>query len=86
MSKQYSRSDQRWEHGPKIAAIGGGTGLSTMLRGEYGQHGVFAGVPCIVGRNGVRRVLPLNLSPEETEKFNRSCETLENSYRELNLL
>ena len=60
--------------------------VSTMLRGEYGQHGVFAGVPCIVGRNGVRRVLPLNLSPEETEKFNRSCETLENSYRELNLL
>lgn len=60
--------------------------VSTMLRGEYGQHGVFAGVPCIVGRNGVRRVLPLNLSPEESEKFNRSCETLENSYRELNLL
>ncbi len=60
--------------------------VSTMLRGEYGQHGVFAGVPCIVGRNGVRRVLPLNLSPEESEKFNRSCETLESSYRELNLL
>ena len=33
MSEQYSRSDQRWEHGPKITAIGGGTGLSTMLRG-----------------------------------------------------
>ncbi len=60
--------------------------VSTMLRGEYGQHGVFAGVPCIVGRNGVRRVLPLNLSPEESEKFNRSCETLENSYQELNLI
>ena len=29
----YSRADQRWEHGPKITAIGGGTGLSTMLRG-----------------------------------------------------
>lgn len=60
--------------------------VSTMLRGEYGQHGVFAGVPCIVGRNGVRRVLPLNLSPEESEKFNRSCETLESSYQELNLI
>ena len=29
----YSRSDYRWERGPKIAAIGGGTGLVTMLRG-----------------------------------------------------
>ncbi len=60
--------------------------VSTMLRCEYGQHGVFAGVPCIVGRNGVRRVLPLNLSPEENEKFTRSCETLEKSYQELDLL
>lgn len=57
--------------------------VSAMLRGEYGQHGVFAGVPCIVGRNGVRKVLPLNLSAEESEKFRLSCETLENSYREL---
>ena len=24
---------QQWERGPKIVAIGGGTGLSTMLRG-----------------------------------------------------
>ena len=29
----YSRSGDRWKRGPKIAAIGGGTGLSTMLRG-----------------------------------------------------
>ncbi len=33
MTEPYSRTDQRWEHGPRIAAIGGGTGLSTMLRG-----------------------------------------------------
>ena len=26
-------SAQQWEQGPKIVAIGGGTGLSTMLRG-----------------------------------------------------
>mgnify|MGYP000065428070 CR=1 FL=1 len=25
--------DRRWEKGPKVVAIGGGTGLSTMLRG-----------------------------------------------------
>lgn len=33
MTKPHSRTDYRWENGPKIAAIGGGTGLSTMLRG-----------------------------------------------------
>ena len=25
--------NSRWENGPKVVAIGGGTGLSTMLRG-----------------------------------------------------
>jgi len=33
MTQTYDRRDWRWEHGPKIVAIGGGTGLSTMLRG-----------------------------------------------------
>lgn len=32
MSEQYPTL-QQWERGPKIVAIGGGTGLSTMLRG-----------------------------------------------------
>ena len=33
MTEPYGRNDRRWELGPKITAIGGGTGLSTMLRG-----------------------------------------------------
>ncbi|MEG1879608.1 MAG: YvcK family protein [Pseudoflavonifractor sp.] len=33
MTEPYSHSDRRWEFGPKVVAIGGGTGLSTMLRG-----------------------------------------------------
>ncbi len=33
MTEPYSHTDRRWEFGPKIVAIGGGTGLSTMLRG-----------------------------------------------------
>lgn len=33
MNELHSRGGWHWEHGPKIVAIGGGTGLSTMLRG-----------------------------------------------------
>lgn len=33
MTEPYGKTDRRWELGPKIVAIGGGTGLSTMLRG-----------------------------------------------------
>ena len=43
--------------------------VSAMLRGEYGQMDVFAGVPCIINQNGVQRVLPLSLTPEELEKL-----------------
>lgn len=33
MTEPCNRGDQRWEHGPRIVAIGGGHGLSNMLRG-----------------------------------------------------
>ena len=32
MTEPYT-ADRRWEYEPRIVAIGGGTGLSTMLRG-----------------------------------------------------
>ncbi|MCI8623256.1 MAG: L-lactate dehydrogenase [Provencibacterium sp.] len=59
--------------------------VSAMLRGEYGQQGVYAGIPCVVGREGVQRVLPLALEKEELERFAASCATLEESYRGLKL-
>ena len=62
-----------------------GLTVSAMLRGEYGESDVFTGVPCIVGRNGIRRVLSLSLNEEETAKFHQSCETLRQVYGELGL-
>ncbi len=59
--------------------------VSARLRGEYGQRDVYAGMPCIVNRNGVDRVLELNLTEEEREKFCRSCDILRESYEGLEL-
>lgn len=59
--------------------------VSAMLLGEYGESDVFVGVPCIVNRNGVRRVHTLELSEAEKEKFHASCETLRTSFRDLEL-
>ncbi len=59
--------------------------VSAMLNGEYGQRDVYVGVPCIVGRNGVRRVHEVQLSDEERDKFYRSCDTLRESYGQLTL-
>lgn len=60
--------------------------VSARLRGEYGRSGVYAGVPCIVNRNGVDRVLELGLTEEERERFEGSCGILEESYKGLRLL
>lgn len=59
--------------------------VSAMLRGEYGQTGVFTGVPCIINQNGVQRVLTLSLNEEEQAKLDASCQILKRSYDELEL-
>lgn len=48
-----------------------------------GCKGVFAGMPCIVNRNGVRRVLPLKLTDNEAAQLQASCETLQEAYKSL---
>jgi len=53
--------------------------VSAYLCGEYGQTGLFIGVPCIINQNGVQRVLQLNLSEEELRQFGESCRTLRES-------
>ncbi len=59
--------------------------VSARLRGEYGEKHAFVGVPCIVNRNGVDRLLELKLNEEEKEKFHRSCEILRENYEGLEL-
>lgn len=59
--------------------------VSAMLKGEYGESGVFTGVPCIIGRNGVRKVLQLKLTEAESEQFSSSCQILRESYDQLKI-
>lgn len=50
--------------------------VSTLLQGAYGQQGVCAGVPCVVGREGIRQVVPLPLTAAEQRQFARCCEAI----------
>lgn len=59
--------------------------VSSYLDGEYGQNNVYAGVPCVVGRNGVRGQLTLELTNEEMQKMQNSCDILRQYYKETNL-
>jgi malate dehydrogenase len=46
---------------------------STYLRGEYGVDGIFVGVPVMLGKNGVEKIIELELIPEELEALHTSA-------------
>ena len=47
--------------------------VCAYLDGEYGFEGLFVGVPGIIGRNGVEKVIELDLTDEEKQAFAHSA-------------
>ena len=52
---------------------------AAYLNGEYGIKNLYAGVPVIIGKNGVEKVVEIDLSKEEKKHFDKSI----NSVKEL---
>ena len=46
------------------------------LNGEYGAKDIYAGVPVIIGSNGVEKIIELKLSDEERKNFDKSIEAV----------
>ena len=42
------------------------------LKGEYGYEDIYLGVPVIIGKNGVEKVIELELDPDDKEHFDIS--------------
>jgi len=59
---------------------------AAFLRGEYGFSGIFLGVPVILGKGGVERILELELTGDEREALARSARAVEQGIRELDSL
>lgn len=51
-------------------------GACAYLNGEYGLKDVCIGVPCRIGREGIEKIIELELSAEEKEKLVKSAEGL----------
>ncbi len=56
---------------------------SVYLDGEYGVKGVFAEVPVILGKNGLEKIIEVELTPEQREKFNKSIEAIRNNLKQV---
>ena len=57
--------------------------VSVMLNGQYGVKDVYAGLPAIIGRNGVEDIIVLDLKENERTAFLDSCEFLKQTAQEI---
>jgi malate dehydrogenase len=46
---------------------------AAMLDGQYGVHGLYIGVPVVIGAAGVERIVEIKLNPAEQAAFDASC-------------
>ena len=58
---------------------------STLLKGEYNQEGICIGVPTILGKNGIEKVIEFDLNQDELEQFNKGVQNLKNAVTETKL-
>ncbi|MDE6610116.1 MAG: malate dehydrogenase [Muribaculaceae bacterium] len=49
---------------------------SALLEGEYGESDLCIGVPCILGKNGIEKIVEFPLNDEEKELFHKSAEAV----------
>ena len=50
--------------------------VSTCPSGEYGCSNYSIGVPVVLGKDGVEKIIELKLSPESQQRFEKSVETI----------
>ena len=46
---------------------------SAMLEGEFGLNDISIGVPCIIGKNGIEKIVEIELSDAEQYKLANSA-------------
>ena len=55
--------------------------ISSYLDHEYGQNGIYIGVPAIINKDGVKELLELKLNKEDQAKFDHSCEIMKENIK-----
>ena len=54
---------------------------AAYLNGQYGTKNLYAGVPVIIGSNGVEKIIEIDLSDEEKINFNKSIESVKELFQ-----
>jgi len=59
--------------------------IAASLQGEYGLKDLYIGVPAIIGKNGVEKIIELQLNDEEKTMFDNSVEAVKKLVAEIKL-
>lgn len=59
--------------------------VAANLQGEYGLNDLYIGVPAIIGKNGVEKIIELQLNSEEKTMFDNSVEAVKKLVAEIKL-
>jgi malate dehydrogenase len=51
---------------------------AAYLNGEYGVKGLYVGVPVVIGKKGVEKIIELKLNSTEKKQFNNSVKAVRN--------
>jgi malate dehydrogenase len=57
-----------------------------LCEGEYGINGIFVGVPVILGKNGVEKIVEFELKEEELKALKRSAEVVKSLQQDIDKL
>ena len=53
--------------------------VATYLDGEYGHSDVTIGVPAVIGKNGIEKIIELDLNDEERQMFDKGVVNVKNA-------
>lgn len=59
--------------------------VATALDGEYGFSNIIMGVPAVIGKNGVEKIIELELNEEEKADLQKSADSVKNAISSVNL-
>ena len=57
-----------------------------LLTGEYGVDGLFIGVPVVLGKDGVEKVVEMDLTADEKDAFKNSVSAVQKTVDEVNAM
>ena len=56
---------------------------AAYLKGEFGYDGIFLGVPCVLGANGLEKIIEVDLTEDEAEALGSSVGAVKHTMNSL---